>query len=159
MASLDQQLETLIQEAPGDEVTATLVALIGPLLKQFASQLQRLEYYVLQTLDGGWLITTLSHRRQPEREKAVVYAFPTLEDAHQQAKLHKDTEVVAVALPVISVIFQLIALREVDSILVFERPGQQQAVEIQRQVLQQQIQQQMQPLPPQPARRIPPDLA
>lgn len=158
MTSLNHQLEMLIQEAPGDEVTAALVALIGPLLKQFASQLQHLNYYVLQTLDGGWIVTTLSHRLQPEREKAVVYAFPSLEDAHQQARQHKETDVVAVTLPVLSIIFQLIALQQVDSILFFEQPGQRQAVvEVERRQLQAQIQLLLPA--PQAQPQIPPDLA
>ncbi len=149
MASLDQQIEVLIQQAPGDDVTATLVSLVGPLLKQVASQLKHLEYYVLQTSDDGWVVTTLGHRTQPEQEKAVVYAFPVLQDAQAFAQTHKDAEVTPVALPVVLILFQLIALKQVESILFFEAAGDSsgslqsngaQAAEVRRQDLETQMQ-------------------
>jgi hypothetical protein len=158
MASLDQQIGVLIQQAPKDDVTATLVSIVAPLLKQVAGQLTHLEYYVLQTHDGGWVVTTLGHRKEPELEKAVVYAFPALQDAQALAQTHKDAEVTVAALPVIEILFQLIALKRVDSILFWEMPGQvdlpgqdglgagsdrAQATEVRRADLQTQMQQLM----------------
>jgi len=141
MASLDQQVEVLIQQAPGDDVTATLVSLVGPLLKQVANQLKHLEYYVLQTRDRGWVVTTLGNRTQPEQEKAVVYAFPTLQDAQAFAETHRDAEVDPVALPVVEILFQLIAMEKVDSLLFFEVAGDRnQAAEVRRVDLQAQMQ-------------------
>ena len=141
MASLNQQVEVLIQQAPGDDVTATLISLVGPLLKQVASQLKHLEYYVLQTRDGGWVVTTLGNRTQPDQEKAVVYAFPNIQDAQAFAETHKDAEVAPVALPVVEILFQLIALEKVESILFFELAGdRQQAAEVRRGDLQAQMQ-------------------
>jgi hypothetical protein len=152
MASLDQQIGVLIQQAPKDDVTATLVSIVAPLLKQVAGQLTHLEYYVLQTHDGGWVVTTLGHRTEPELEKAVVYAFPALQDAQALAQTHKDAEVTVAALPVIEILFQLIALKRVDSILFWEMPGHHglgagsdraQATEVRRADLQTQMQQLM----------------
>ena len=141
MASLDQQVERLIQQAPGDDVTATLTALMGPLLKQVASQLKHLEYYVLQTRGGGWVVTTLGNRARPDQEKAVVYAFPTIQDAQAFAETHKDAEISAIALPVVEILFQLIALKTVESLLFFEVAGdRRQAAEVRRSDLQAQMQ-------------------
>jgi len=141
MASLDQQVEVLIQQAPGDDVTATLVSLVGPLLMQVANQLKHLEYYVLQTRDRGWVVTTLGNRTQPEQEKAVVYAFPTIQDAQAFAETHRDAEVAPVALPVVEILFQLIAMEKVDSLLFFEVAGDRnQAAEVRRVDLQAQMQ-------------------
>lgn len=141
MASLDQQIEVLIQQAPGDDVTATLIALVGPLLKQVASQLKHLEYFVLQTRDRGWVVTTLGNRTQPDQEKAVVYAFPNIQDAQAFSETHKDAEITAIALPVVEILFQLIALEKVESILFFELAGdRRQAAEVRRSDLQAQMQ-------------------
>ncbi|NJN30363.1 MAG: hypothetical protein HC824_07950 [Synechococcales cyanobacterium RM1_1_8] len=154
--TLDQQIEQLIEQAPRDDVTGMLIALMAPLLKQIAGQLQYFEYFVLQTPDRGWVVTTLGHRATPELEKTVVYAFPDLQDAQAVAGTHTEVDLVPLNFPVISIIFQLIALKQVESILFFERAGdRQRAVEVRRVDLEAQMQQIMRQQLQQP----PPNLA
>ena len=123
MQTLDQQLERLIQDAPNDDVTATLLRAIAPLLLQMARQLKHAEYHVLQGRDAGWLVTTLSNRTQPELEKSVIYAFSTHEDAQNRVVRNREAQIAVSPVPVIHLLFQLIALRAVESAIFFEVPG------------------------------------
>lgn len=123
METLDQQLEALIQEAPNDGVTVDLLRAIAPLLKQTAGQLKQAEYHVLQGKDAGWVVTTLSNRTQPELEKSVIYAFPTYEDAQARAISNRAAQMTASCIPVVHLLFQLIALQTVESAIFFEEPG------------------------------------
>ncbi len=66
---LDEQIQTLIQNAPQDGTTPALVEAIAPILKQLAGQLRHSQYYIPQTLNQEWAITTLENRTQPSVEK------------------------------------------------------------------------------------------
>jgi non-ribosomal peptide synthetase component E (peptide arylation enzyme) len=120
---LEQQLAILVNNAPQDGVTPRVIEQgVAPVLKVFAQQLQHLEYYVIQTLDQGWVLTTLSNRATPNLAKKVIYAFSTLKDAYNfQGK--SNPEVIAVLIPVTHILFQLFAMKQVDSIVFMERPG------------------------------------
>ena len=89
---LDQQMQALIDNAPQDGQTPLIMQAIAPVLKHFATRLQRSQYYILQSSDRSWLVTTLSNRSQPELEKNVIYAFPTLKDSHN-FQLHPDPQI------------------------------------------------------------------
>lgn len=121
---LDQQIQVLIEYAPKDGTTPRLVETISPILKVVAQQLQYPQYYILQTLDQSWLLTTISNRSQPDIEKNVIYAFPTLKDVasgpHQSPR---DPQVLALPVPVVHILFQMMAMENVDSIIFFETPG------------------------------------
>jgi non-ribosomal peptide synthetase component E (peptide arylation enzyme) len=120
---LEQQLQILVNNAPQDGVTPRVIEQgVTPVLKVFAQQLQHLEYYVIQTLDQGWVLTTLSNRATPNLAKKVIYAFSTLKDAHNfQGK--SNPNVIAVLIPVTHILFQLFAMKQVDSIVFMEVPG------------------------------------
>lgn len=95
---------------------------IAPVLKHFATRLQHAQYYILQSSDQSWLVTTLSNRTQPELEKNVIYAFPTSKDSHN-FQIHPDPQILTLAVPVIPILFQMFALTMVDSVVFFETPG------------------------------------
>lgn len=159
---LDQQLQALIENAPPDGRTPEVIATIAPVLKLFASQLQHLEYYILQTLDEGWVLTTLSNRVQPNVEKNVLYAFPTLKDA-ADFQVEPDPQIVALSLPVTHILFQMFAMDIVNSTVFFETPGNlATGTEVNRQDLQNLIHsqlQQMRSIPKVKPGSIPPDIA
>lgn len=160
--NLDRQLQALIDGAPQEEGTAIGVAAIAPVLKALASQLKSLDYYIFQTLDQEWVMTTLSNRTQPDVEKNVVYAFATLKDASTlQSK--PDPQLIAQKVPVIDLLFQLLALDLVDSIVFFDTPGNlASGIEVRRQDLQSLIQTQLQQSPSlgrKNSRPLPPDIA
>src|SRR5919202_479487 len=111
---LDQQIQVLIDNAPQDGVTPKVVEAIAPVLKLLAGSLQHSHYYILQTLDQGWVLTTLSNRAQPQFEKNVVYAFPTLKDAKAFQSV-PDPQVIALPIPVTHIVFQMFAMDTVDS--------------------------------------------
>lgn len=138
---IDQQIQALIQDAPQDGATPAAVEAIAPILKLVAAQLKHLQYYVLQNLDQQWVVNTLTNRNQPDVSKHVVYAFPTLKDANLGPVSLKDPQLMAIPLPVTHILFQMLAMRSVDSIVFYEVPGNaRSATEITRQTFQELIQ-------------------
>lgn len=133
---LEQQIQVLIDSAPQDGTTPKLVEAIAPVLKLLTSQLRHLEYYILQTLDEGWVVTTLSNRTQPEVEKNVIYAFSTLKDAADFQSV-SDPQILALPIPVTHILFQMLALETVTSTVFFDTPGNLTVgVEVRRDELQ-----------------------
>ena len=159
---LEQQIQVLIDNAPLDGVTPKAVEAIAPVLKLLASQLKHLEYQVFQTLDQGWVLTTLSNRAQPEVEKNVIYAFATLKDAADFQSVG-DPQILATAVPVTHILFQMLAIDTVTSTVFFDTPGNLAAgVEVRRDDLRQLIQTQLQQIGSAPRSypsNLPPDIA
>lgn len=137
MNDLDQQIQALIDNAPQDNRTPQAVAAIGPVLKVIAQRLRHLQYYVVQTADQEWLTTILSHRTQADRQKRVVYAYPTLADAVRATGMQQDPRLMALPMPIVHILFQMLSLVTVDSLVFFETPGNTEiGTEVQRQELQ-----------------------
>lgn len=160
---LDRQLQILIDEAPQHGVPSLVMEqVVSPVLKAFATQLQHLEYYVLQSRDRDWVVSTISHIERPQQEKQVIYAFSTSQDATNSQE-NFDLQMTSVSLPVTHILFQLFALESVDSIIFLETPGKlEKGTEIFRARLQESIQKQLQQLktPPNPkSKNIPSNLA
>ncbi|HEY9636599.1 MAG TPA: hypothetical protein V6D14_24580 [Coleofasciculaceae cyanobacterium] len=159
---LEQQIQVLIDQAPQDGTMPKVIEALAPVLKLLASQLRHVEYYILQTLDQGWVVTTLSNRAQPEVEKNVIYAFPTLKDAGDFQSVW-DPQIIATAVPVTHLLFQMLALDTIDSTVFFDTPGNLAAgTEVRREDLQHLIQtqlQQMQSVPRSYPSNLPPDIA
>lgn len=157
---LDQQIQTLIKNAPQDGNTPQVVEAITPALKLLAQQLQHLQYYILQTREQNWVLTTLSHRTQPELEKRVIYAFPTLKDASSSVV---EDNIMATHIPVIHILFQMVAIEPLDSLIFFETPGNlTTATEVKREDVQKLIGvylQQYQPPSSSNSTKIPTDFA
>ncbi|HIK45932.1 MAG TPA: hypothetical protein IGR64_13780 [Leptolyngbyaceae cyanobacterium M65_K2018_010] len=155
---LDEQIADLVQNTGGDQATAAAVRAISPTLKAIAEQLKHRQYYVLQTLEQGWMMTTLSNRAQPTTQKNVVYAYPTLQDAAASQASIKDPQVMALPVPVVHILFQLIAMKPIDSLIFCETPGQTgQGIEIRRQDFEALVQAQL--AQAQRSQAIPPDMA
>jgi len=157
--NLDKQVQLLIDDAPQDGITPKIVAAIAPGLKLLAERLSHLQYYILQSLEQEWVVTTLRSRDEIHHEKCVIYAFPTLEDV---VVSELEPQLIAVPIPVTLILFQLIALETVDSVIFFETPGDTtNGIEILREDMQRLIQLQLQQsslshtLP----NNIPPDIA
>ena len=161
---LDEQIQLLIDHAPQDGSTPQALVVIAPVLKLLAGQLRHLQYCLLQSPSGDWVLTTLSNRANPAVEKRVVYAFPTLK-VPSTAAAGLDRQIIVAPVPVTHILFQLVALETVDSVVFFETPGQTtKGTEIQRQHLQDLIQAQLDqypvaPIPTTPPNRLPPDIA
>ncbi|PIG90537.1 hypothetical protein [Gloeocapsopsis sp. IPPAS B-1203] len=157
--SLDKQIQLLINDAPQDGITPKVVAAIAPGLKLLAERLGHLQYYILQSLEQEWVVTTLRSRDELHHEKRVVYAFPTLKDV---VASELEPQLIAIPIPVTLILFQLIALETVDSIIFFETPGDTtNGIEIRREDMQRLIQLQLQQssLSNTPSNYIPPDIA
>lgn len=156
--NLDQQIQALIDAAPPDGTTPDLVRSIAPALVALGSNLKHPQYYVLQTADQSWVMTTLSNRFQPNLEKRVIYAFSTLKDASVAPYTSKDPGVAAVAVPATHILFQMVAMSAVDSAVFFETSGDlTNGAEVSRQNLNQMIQVYLQKY--QAEARLPPDIA
>lgn len=160
---LDEQIQSLIDLAPQDDITPQVVAAIAPVLKMLAGQLHHSQYYILQNFDQDWVLTTLSNRANPSAEKRVIYAFPSLQDVPAVAAAGLDPQVIAVPIPVTHILFQLVALETVDSTVFFETPGDlTTGIEVRREDLQNLIQVQLKQNPSAPISspsQLPPDIA
>jgi hypothetical protein len=144
---LDRQLQILIEEAPQQGISTVVVEkAVAPVLSAFATQLQHLEYYVLQNREGEWIVSAIANIERPQQQKQVIYSFPTAEDAlHAQANSNLPLE--SISVPVTHLLFQLFALEEVDSLIFLETPGNlEKGIEIPRTSLQTSIQKQLQQL-------------
>ena len=138
---LQDQVQTLIDEAPQDEQTIQAIRAIAPVLAEIARQLQHSEYYILQDLQQNWQLTTLQHQRQPALEKTVIYAFANLKDATRSSR---NLDVIAKPIPVVQLLFQLLSLDLVDSIIFHPTANSNDSIEVTREELQQLIQHQLQ---------------
>ncbi|WP_017319263.1 hypothetical protein [Mastigocladopsis repens] len=155
---LQAQIQLLIKNAPQDGVIPQLVTAIAPVLSAIAVELRHSQYYILQNMEEGWVLTTLSNRANPQLEKRVIYAFPTIQDVPVRSSAGLDPQLIAAPIPVTHILFQLVAMEPVDSIVFFETPGiNTDSVEVRRSDLQHLIQQQLQQN--RPKRQIPPDIA
>ncbi|MDY6936251.1 MAG: hypothetical protein SWY16_01185 [Cyanobacteriota bacterium] len=158
--NVDAQIQVLIENAPQDGTTPQVIQTIAPVLKAIASQLGHDRYYILQTREGDWLLTTLSNRTQPDRQKKAIYAFSTLEDTKASAYAPLNRNLVAVPLPVTHILFQMVALENVDSTIFFDTPGNtDRGTEVKRSELQRSIQIQLQQKLNLPTTNVPPNLA
>jgi len=160
---LDTQLQELIDDAPADgKMPRVMEKAIAPVLKLFATKLQHLEYYILQSMDRRPLLVSLAHRTQPASNKKVIYAFATLEDATSSQGNTPNPELIALPVPTSHILFQMTGISELDSTVFFDRPGDlSRGTEILREDLQAAIARQIQGLrlPKTPGRNVPPDIA
>jgi hypothetical protein len=145
--NLNKQLQILVDNASKNGVSPLIMEIaIVPILQAFASKLQHLEYYILQSSHGEWVVTTLNHRQQTQTEMRVIYAFATAEDA-AISQLKSDRQDNIASLPVTHLLFQLFALDEIDGIIFLEIPGNlEKGTNISRAQLYNSIQQQLQQL-------------
>jgi hypothetical protein len=119
---INQQIQMLVEQAPQYGASSQEVEAIAPALITVADRLKHPEYYVLQTLDQNWVMTILNHPTESEVTKNVLSVFPTLEDAKVSASGFENAQVIAIPIPVIHILFQMLAMEPLDSIIFFEQP-------------------------------------
>ena len=148
---LEQQLQILIDEAAQYGIAPTIMQqAIAPVFARIARQLQHLEYYVLQNLQEDWVISVIGDGKG---EKKVIYAFTTVRDA-KNFNSDRKSDIIAISLPVVQILFRLFSVQQIESIIFFEQAGTSSGVELKRRDLQNSLQQQLQQL-----KTTPPDLA
>lgn len=139
--TLEQQLQLIIDEGEENDVPpVVLERAIAPVLKLFAEQLQQLEYFILQNLAEELVLTTIANpQSRSGKVKRVIYAFVSVGDA---AKFRdKNSDLVAMPVPLVQLLFRLIALERVDSLIFLEdSTNLNLGVEIERDRLSQLIQ-------------------
>jgi hypothetical protein len=128
---IQAQVQALIDEAPSD--TAEGVKIVAVILGEVAKIFAHPQYYVLQTFEQQWQITTLQHRDQ-DIEKTVLYAYGRLADA---TKMGKSDDLIAVPVPIVQLLFQFFSFNEVESLLVVEEANKPEKIqELKREDLQ-----------------------
>lgn len=157
--SLQQQLEALIEESPMYGVPSEVMAkAITPILKSFADQLEHLEYFLLESVDQSWVISIFESASQPKLEKKVIYAFPTAEDAIKSQE-KPNPEIVAKPIPITHFLFQLFAVKQIDSIIFMDKVNNSlQSKEIYRSQLAYALAESLQQIKSEPT-NIPPNYA
>ena len=152
--NLAEQVKKLIDGAPDPESRKSVLE-IAPILQQVAANLPQTTYYICQSQEGESVITVLKHNRQPELEISVIYAFMNTED---MSKFDSGslTNQSAVEVPVIQLLFYLLAFPEIDRVI-FLNNSQNLDIgkEISRQSLEDSIEQKLQQAPKSP---LPPDV-
>ena len=139
---IQAQIQALIDEAPADPEMREGVQVVAEVLGQVAAGLEHLQYYVLQSLEQRWQITTLEHRTQPELQKNVIYAYGYLADATQ---VGQSADLMAAPVLTLRLLFQFFSFDQVDSILFVEAQNQpEQVKELSRTDLQAIVQQSLQ---------------
>ncbi|AFY93936.1 hypothetical protein [Chamaesiphon minutus] len=113
--NLDQQVQALIDGAPDVESRLSVTA-IAPILQQFAATLPHITYYICQSPQGEWVITTLRNQLKPNLEIQVMYAFTSVEDV-QKFNSGLLASSLAIEVPVIQLIFYLLAFPEIDRLV------------------------------------------
>lgn len=117
---LDRQVTLLVESTP-DEETASAVRLIASVLKAIAKNLRHTVYFVIQDIDGGWLLTPLSNHDNPEVEKTTIYAYCDRTPANIDRLRLNDQNLECGEFNVIDMLFRLIGMKQVDSIVFFDR--------------------------------------
>jgi hypothetical protein len=152
--NLDEQVQKLIDGAPDLESRMSVMA-IAPILQQVATTLPQTTYYICQSPQGEWVVTTLRNNRKLGLEIKVIYAFLKVEDVREfdNGSLANS---LAIAVPAIQLLFYLLAFPEIDRV-VFLNDSQNLTIgqEISRHDLEDSIAKQLnQTLPSQ----LPPDV-
>lgn len=155
--NMEQQLQILIQQGPSYNIpVAVMEKAVVPVIRQFASQLQHQEYYLKQALTGQLVVTKIVNLPDSQREKNVIYAFPTVRDTNNFQGNMDEPDTIAVPLPVTHILFQLFPIQDVDSIIFMEISEDLNSfVEVDRAYLYQIIDEQISQL----SRPIPTDIA
>ncbi len=139
---IQQQIQQLIEQAPASGIPTTTMQQIAPLFAALASKLQHSQYWIVQSLNQEWLTTTLQHGTSG-RVKTVIYAYPSLEVAKTNEAA--DMQGIASPLPVVAILFQLLAL-PVDSLIFVESADAQTQTELSRSLLNQLLEQHLRSL-------------
>ena len=144
LLNLEQQFQALIQEAPQFGVPSQVMEqAVVPALKLLAEPLQHSHYFLPQAADGSYILTTLMHRELPKTEKKVIYVFSTPDDASHFETISESANQIA-EIQVIQLLFELMALKEVDSLIFMDNPGNlDKGTEISRSLLENKIQSQL----------------
>jgi hypothetical protein len=142
--NLEQQVAALIDGAP-DDASRKSVAEIAPILQQMAETLPQTTYYICQSPQGEWVVTTLQHQQKSKLEISVIYAFTNTEDV-QEFNGGVLANSLAIEVPIIQLLFYLLAFSELDRI-VFLNDSQNldRGREVSRDELEAAISKQMQP--------------
>lgn len=131
---LEQQVQKLIDEAPQGDNTAQLVQLIGPLLIDLARNFRHKQYYIVQTLDKRWQTNIWTN--QDGSERTLLYAYCTLQDATASIPAPKDPWLMVLPVPVVQIIFQLLAMEPVEGVIFWEEPGMKAGAALERKDVQ-----------------------
>ncbi|MEM8642958.1 MAG: hypothetical protein AAGG51_29700 [Cyanobacteria bacterium P01_G01_bin.54] len=143
--SLEQQVIPLIQQAPDYGVNAVVMEqAIAPVLLELARSLAHPEYYLLQGPNQQWVSNTLVPKESQFPTKTVINLF--MDEASALAFPNQTGEpLTAQRVPVVELLFQLLALKPIESFLIHEEPLPTQKIEeIKRSELQKAIQQSLQ---------------
>jgi hypothetical protein len=136
---LDRQIAQLLANSPKDFATGFAVQAIAPVLKTIALELRHSHYYLIQNQkNGSWALSNLSNRNMPELAKNVVYAYSDRSDANKTRIEQMPHDTICKGIDLISLLFQLVSMKEVDSLILFEQPNNtNQGTEIVRAEIQQ----------------------
>ncbi|MDJ0649401.1 MAG: hypothetical protein QNJ60_11910 [Xenococcaceae cyanobacterium MO_188.B19] len=144
---LKPQLQILIDDAPNHGLSTVVIEqAIAPVLEILGQKLGHLEYYILQNLSEEWILYNVGNQKEQDSFKKVIYAFSSVKDADNFQE-NKDSDVLAIPIPITHILFRLFSLTSIDSMVFFTQAGNfKTAIELKRTDLQTLIQQQLKQL-------------
>jgi hypothetical protein len=124
--SLDTQITRLISETTDPAIVSAIQA-IAPVLKMIALKQKSSIYFLLQSPSTGLVLTTLRLVSDSKISKNVIYAYPSLAIAsqHQAESQEELPDSIIFAVEIISLLFQLLGMQEVDSLILDEHLPQE----------------------------------
>lgn len=130
--NLKSQLQEL---SKGLQETLSPVAIekaIIPVMVACAKRVKRGHFFVWESPEQEWIVTTLSHRLDPSLEKRVIYAFTSTQDAKKHEDFD-DPRLGVVEVPIVLIFTKLLVLKDLDSIIFFPNRGNlKQGVELEK---------------------------
>jgi hypothetical protein len=112
--NLDAQIQSLVDNAPDAESRVSALA-VSAIIKRVAETFPGTEYYIAQSPEGDWLVTTLQHRQNPQEQIQVIYAYANEE------LVPKTADTIGFKLPIIHLLFEVMAVSQIDRVLFVER--------------------------------------
>ncbi len=112
VGNIEQQIQILVDQAP-TELQQPIVH-ISPVLNQIAADLTHQSYFIGQNKSQEWIVITLQNGQNVQMD--AVYAF-----GHQQDALNfYGSSELAIEIPVIDLLFQLLALESIQQFIFFD---------------------------------------
>lgn len=130
--NLKSQLRELSKELEENLSTAAIEKAIIPVIVAYAKRVKRGHFFIWESPEQEWIVTTFSYRLDPSLEKRVVYAFTSKQDAKKHEDFN-DPALQVAEVPIVLILVKLLVSKDLDSIVFFSHRGNvKQGMEVEK---------------------------